>query len=94
MRLVYSRIDLISSSIYLDYINIKKITYLKKLMNIYFYSFYIYGCFSLKKYNIYKIDTEHITKYIFGKDYIESNLNSSTLISEFDSDIKMFLYQY
>ena len=90
MRLVYSGVDLISSSIYLDYINIQKIVDEKNLMNIYTIPFIFMGCLSLKKYSIYKLDIEHITKDVFQKDYIESNLNPSTLISEFDSDIKCY----
>ena len=90
MRLVYSGVDLISASIYLDYNNIQKITDEKNFMNLYTIPFIFMGCLSLKKYTVYKINIEHITKEIFKKEYIELYLNSTNIISEFDSDIKCY----
>ena len=90
MRLVYSGVDLISASIYLDHNNIQKYNNEKNLMSSYTIPFIFMGCLNLKKYTVYKIDVEHITKDIFEKEYIESKLNSTNIISEFSSDIKCY----
>ena len=90
MRLVYSGVDLISASIYLDYRNIQKYIDEKNLISTYTIPFIFMGCLNLKKYTLYKIDVEHITKDIFKKEYIESNLNSTNIISEFSSNIKCY----
>ena len=91
MRLVYSGVDLISASIYLDINNIKKIINEDNNMIEYNIPFIFMGCLNVKKYNIHKINFEHITREIFDKKYFESNLNSSTLISENNnSDIKCY----
>ena len=90
MRLVYCAVDLMSASIYLAHNNIQKITDGNNLLTTYTIPFIFMGCLNLKKYTVNKIDIEHITKDIFKKEYIESNLNSTNIISEFSSDIKCY----
>ena len=90
MRLVYSGVDLISASIYLDINNIKKISEENNNLIKYNIPFLFMGCLTLKKYSVYKIPFEHVIKNIFTKEFFESNLNSSNLISEYNSDIKCY----
>ena len=92
MRLVYSGVDLISASIYLDINNIKKIINEDNNMLQYNIPFIFMGCLNVKKYTIHKINFEHLTRDIFDKEYFDINLNSSTLISENNnnSDIKCY----
>ena len=88
MRLVYTGVDLISSSIYLNVNNIKKYSDKNINNNIINYAtipFIFMGCLTLKKYSIYKIPFEHLTKELLTKDYFEQKLNSSTLFSEYNN---------
>lgn len=88
MRLIYSGIDLISASIYLDLQNI----YIKEYddYNQIIIPFLFMGCLSLKKYSIYKIDFEYISKNMFEKKYIESTSNSKVILSEVSEGINCY----
>ena len=87
MRLVYTGVDLISSSIYLNINNIKRFCKENNNNNKIQYvtiPFIFMGCLTLKKYSIYKIPFDHLTKELLQKNYFESLLNSSTLFSEYN----------
>ena len=84
MRLMYSGIDLISASIYLDYENIKKSE------NNLIIPFIFMGCLSLKKYTIHKIPFEYITKNKLEKHFLYLNTHESTIISEVNTDINCY----
>ena len=82
MRLIYSGVDLISASVYID---IAKITKLNDDSNNnvkYKIPFLFMGCITLKKYSLHKIPFDHMTKELLDKSNFESILNSSTLLSE------------
>ena len=88
MRLMYSGIDLISASIFLDVNNINQNIYKNK--NQIIIPFLFMGCLSLKKYSIHKINFENISKKIFEKNYLEDNSNSETIISEINEGINCY----
>ena len=81
MRLIYSGIDLISSSIYMDVEHIEIIKKKNQKIKIKI-PFLFMGCFSLKKYSVHKIPFERLTKEQLDKKYLELNTNESNLISE------------
>ena len=86
MRLVYTGVDLISSSIYLNINNILKENS-NQNNNVIKYTipFIFMGCLTLKKYSIYKIPFDHITKELLDINYFQSQLNPITLIEEYNS---------
>ena len=86
MRLVYTGVDLISSSIYLNINNIIK-SNSNENNNIIKYTipFIFMGCLTLRKYSIYKIPFNHVTKELLDTNYFQSQLNSSTLIEEYNN---------
>ena len=86
MRLMYSGIDLISASIFLD---IEKIQRENDQIVI---PFLFMGCLSLKKYTIHKIPFEGINKSKLQKEYLISNLNENTTISEFNNEINCYFH--
>ena len=88
MRLMYSGIDLISASIYLDIENIKKTE--NNRINQITIPFIFMGCLSLKKYSIHRIPFEHITKKKLEKTFLYLNSNESTIISEVSTDINCY----
>ena len=88
MRLMYSGIDLISASIYLDIENIKKTE--DNNNNQIIIPFIFMGCLTLKKYSIHKIPFEHLSKRILDKQYLHLNTNETTIISEVNKDINCY----
>ena len=91
MRMIYSGIDLISASIYLDIqnISIKSINDYSNQITI---PFLFMGCLSLKKYSIYKINFDHISKKMIEKTTFQSNsnINSNLIISEVNEGINCY----
>ena len=87
MRLVYTGVDLISASIYLDIKNIKSIPDLNNNKIQYNIPFIFMGCLNLRKYSIYKIPFDHVTKELFDKNYFDEKLNSkmTTLIYQYNN---------
>ena len=88
MRLMYSAIDLISASIYLDINNIEQNKTEKN--NKMIIPFLFMGCLSLEKYLIHKIDFEQITKNMLDKNYLDSNSKNSTVILEENKGINCY----
>ena len=91
MRMIYSGIDLISASIYLDVQNI----YIKSIndyTNKIIIPFLFMGCLSLQKYSIYKINFERISKKMIEKTTFQSNsnINSNLIISEINEGISCY----
>ena len=91
MRMIYSGIDLISASIYLDIQNIyiKNINdYSKKII----IPFLFMGCLSLKKYSIHRINFDHISKKMIEKTAFQSNshISSNIIISEVNEGINCY----
>ena len=84
MRLMYTGIDLISASIFLD---IEKIQKEKEKIII---PFIFMGCLSLKKYSIHRIPFEEINKSKLQREYLISNLNENNTISEFNKEINCY----
>ena len=87
MRLMYSGIDLISASIYLD---IENIQIEKKNKNV-IIPFLFMGCLTLEKFSIHRINFDHIMKSNLEKEFLISNSNKTTLISEVNNDISCYL---
>ena len=88
MRLMYSAIDLISASIYLDINNIQQNK--TENDNNVIIPFLFMGCLSLQKYSIHKIDFDSITKNILDKNYLDSNSENSTIIFEENEGINCY----
>ena len=86
MRLMYSGIDLISASIYLDIENIQ----IQKKDNIVIIPFLFMGCFSLQKFSIYQIHFNQIMRSNLETEFLISNSNKSTLISEVNENISCY----
>ena len=91
MRMIYSGIDLISASIYLDIQNIY-IKDINEYSNKIIIPFLFMGCLSLQKYSIYKINFEHISKKMIEKATFQSNsyINSNLIISEVKEGINCY----
>ena len=88
MRLMYSGIDLVSASIYLDIENIKiKENKDNKQIII---PFLFMGCLSLNKYSIHKITFEQFSKNMVQKNFLDMNINSSTKIYEVNEGINCY----
>lgn len=88
LRLIYSGVDLISSSIFLDTKKIQKIIYDNSIeIRI---PFLFMGCLNLKKYIIYKFKIDDINREIFERKYFEENLNSFTKVTEEENDINCY----
>jgi len=88
MRLIYSAIDLISASIYLDINNIQQNK--TENDNKMIIPFLFMGCLTLQKYSIHKIDFDSITKNILDKSYLDSNSENSTIIFEENEGINCY----
>ena len=86
MRLMYTGIDLISASIYF---NIEKIQLIKDTSQL-IIPFLFMGCLSLKKYSIYRIPFEGLTREKLEKKYLELNANEQNIISEINDNIKCY----
>ena len=86
MRLMFSAIDLISASIYLDINNIQNKT--ENGINRMIIPFLFIGCLSLQKYSIHKIDFEQINKNMLDKNYLNSR--NSTIILEENKGINCY----
>jgi len=91
MRMIYSGIDLISASIYLDIQNIY-IKSINEYSNKIIIPFLFMGCLSLKKFSIYKINFDHISKKMIEKTTFQSNsnVNSNLIISEVNEGINCY----
>ena len=85
MRLMYSGIDLISASIYMDVDNIQKIK--NDISTKVIIPFLFMGCLTLKKYTIHRISFEGLRREQLDEKYLESNINESDLIFESNSNI-------
>ena len=92
MRLIYSAVDLISASIYLDINNIQKISDESINTMQYTIPFIFMGCLTLRKYSIYKIPFDHLTKDLLQKQFFENKLNSSSLIYEYNDSNSIKCY--
>ena len=90
MRLMYSGIDLISASIYLDVENIQ----IQKDNNKVIIPFLFMGCLTLKKYTIHKIKFEELERMNLNKDFLISNSNESTVISEINENIDCYFKNF
>ena len=88
MRLMYSGIDLISASIYMDVEKIQKIK--NDLSTQIIIPFLFMGCLTLKKYSIYRIPFNEITKKKLQKENLILYSNESNIISEFDNNISCY----
>ena len=89
MRMMYSAIDLISASIF---INVEKII---KNDNYFLIPFIFMGCLKLKKYSVYKIQINNITREILDIEYLKKFAkNKNNLLYEFTHNINCYYSNY
>ena len=88
LRMMYPGIDLISASFYIDTekIEIQKMNNINKII----IPFVIMGCLSLKKYSIYRINFDILSKKMIQVEYLRQNENKSLLFDEETNEINCY----
>ena len=88
LRLIYSAVDLISASVFLD---VDKIQNKKDKFTI---PFKFMGCISLQKYHIYKIDFNSLSREMLDLNLLTNYINESIVVEESNPNVECYYSNY